>query len=217
MRLLIPLFSLVTLPCHGALVAYWNFNDLSIASADSPGSGGVPASLSATQGNGTLHLSAWLGTVDDFSGSSTNALNSDPAEESLSLIAGSGTAGNGSSITLQVSLAGMTDPTLSFVTQGTATGFSSNQLAWSLNGTDFTDFGASYSPAASYSLQSFDLSSVNAVDGASNLWLRLTFDGASGSTGNNRIDNIQLTAIPEPSLPLLLLVGQVLLALLRRR
>lgn len=217
MRLLILLCTLINLPCHAALVAYWNFNGLSIASASAPGSGGAPTSISASQGSGTLDLNDWSGTVDDFAGSATNALNPDPAEESLSLIAGSGTTGNGSFITLQFSLTGMENPILSYATQGTATGFNDVQLAWSTNGADFTDFGTGYDPAGSYALQSFDLSSVNELDNAATAYLRLTFDGATGSSGNNRIDNIQISAIPEPSTALLWLAGAAALSLLRRR
>lgn len=209
--------TLATAP--GATVAYWNFNSLSITSASAPGSGGVPTNISADSGAGTVDLNPWTGNVDDFGGSATNTLGGDPAGNSLSLIAGSGTVGNGGSILIAVSMTGRSNPTLSFATQGTGTGFVSNQLAWSVTGTnptDFTDFGAPYAPAASYGLQSFDLSSVDALDGASSAWLRLTFDGASGSTGNNRIDNILLDAVPEPTVTSLLgCAGLVLL--IRRR
>lgn len=217
MRLLALLHALFTLPCQGALVAYWNFNNLTIPAADTPGSGSVPAFIDATQGSGTLALNTWSGTVDDFAGSGINTLDSDPAGESLSLIAGSGMAGNGSSITLELSLTGLVDPVLSFTTQGTATGFNSVQLAWSVNGADFYNFDTAYDPATSYSLQSFDLSSVNSLDGAERAYFQLNFDGATGTSGNNRIDNIQLTAIAEPSTALLLLAATTSISLLRRR
>lgn len=217
MRLPILVTALSTLPCPAALVAYWNFNNLAITSADSPGAGEVPDAISATQGSGTLDLGAWSGTVDDFAGTTLNNESSDPAEESLSLIAASGTAGNGGTITLELALTGMADPTLSFATQGTATGFNSVQLAWSTNGTDFFAFGGAYNPSSTYSLQSFDLSSVNALDGAATAHFQLTFEGATGSSGNNRIDNIQITAIPEPASAMLLLLGVGWLTLLRRR
>lgn len=217
MRLLVLPHILLTLPCQGALVAYWNFNDLTIASADTPGSGSVPSSIFATQGSGSLSLVSWSGTVDDFAGSSINTLDSDPAGESLSLIAGSGMAGNGSNITLEFSLTGMVDPVLSFATQSTATGFNSVQLAWSVNGADFYNFDTAYDPATSYSLRSFDLSSVNSLDGVDRAYFQLSFDGATGTSGNNRIDNIQLTAITEPSTALLLLAATTSISLLRRR
>lgn len=217
MRLLVLLQLFITLSCQGAIVAYWNFNNLTIASAETPGSGSVPSSIFATQGSGSLILDAWSGTVDDFAGSSTNTLGSDTAGESLSLIAGGGMAGNGSSITLELSLAGLVDPVLSYATQGTATGFNSVQLAWSVNGADFYNFDTAYDPTTSYSLQSFDFSSVNSLDGTASAYFQLRFDGATSTSGNNRIDNIQLTAIAEPSTSFLLLAATTSITLLRRR
>lgn len=212
------LFALTTLSSHAALVAYWNFNDLSIGSSSAPGSGGVPTSIVATQGSGTLDLGNWGGTVNDYAGSTLNAEGADPAGNSLSLIAASGTTGNGTFLTLQVSLSGLANPLLEFATQGTATGFTSNQLAWSVDGSTFTDFGSAYDAPDSYALQSFDLSTVDALDHAASAWLRLTFDGATGTTGNNRLDNLRITTTPAPEPSALMLVaGGSLLTLRRRR
>jgi uncharacterized membrane protein affecting hemolysin expression len=44
-----------------------------------------------------------------------------------------------------------------------------------------------------------ELGTLSALDNASDAFLRVTFDGATGATGNNRLDNITLTAVPEPS------------------
>ena len=213
--LLLPISAITTHSTQASLVAYWNFNELSITSAATPGFSGVPTTIAASQGSGTLDLSSWQGTVDDFAGSTINRLNEDSAEESLSLIAGSANSGNGSSITLQISLVGQANPALSMATQGTATGFNAVQLSWSTDGIQFTDFGASYDPASFFTLQSFDLSSVDALDGAPDVWLRLSFDGASSPTGNNRIDNLKIHAMPEPSAAILAMLGSLLI--LRRK
>ena len=217
--LLLACSATLCLPAKATTVAYWNFNDLSIASATQPGFGTVPITITSSLGTGSLKLNQWGGTIDDFAGSNNQALNGDPAGASLSLIAGSGSPypGNGSRITLQFSMLSLHNPILSFVTQGTTTGFNSNQIAYSINGTDFIDFGGPYSPAASYGLQSFDLSSVDSLDNASNAYLRITFDGATGASGNNRIDNLQISAIPEPSALAMITAGLLLLAKRRRR
>lgn len=217
--LLLTFSAALCLPARAAIVAYWNFNDLLIASAAQPGSGTVPTTITSSLGSGSLNLNQWAGTIDDFAGSSNHTLNGDPAGAALSLIAGSGSPypGNGSKITLQFSMLNLQNPILSFVTQGTATGFNSNQIAYSINGTDFTDFGSPYSPAVSYSLQSFDLSTVDSLDNASSAYIRITFDGATGASGNNRIDNLQISAIPEPSALAMTASGLLLLAQRRRR
>lgn len=216
---LLPASMALCLPAEAVTVAYWNFNELSIASAAPAGSGTVPTTITASLGSGSLDLSQWSGTIDDFAGSSSHTLNGDPAGNSLSLIAGSGSPypGNGSTITLQFSMLNLLNPILSFATQGTATGFNANHIAYSINGTDFTDLDSTYSPSASYSLHSFDLSSIDSLDNASSGYLRITFDGATGASGNNRIDNLQLSAIPEPSALALTASGLLLLTQRRRR
>ena len=202
-------FTITAQSLPAAVVAYWNFNNLNISGANTPGTGGVPTTIAADQGSGSLDLSSWAGTVDDYAGSSLNTLNSDTASKSLSLLAASGSPypGNKSFITLQFSMTGLSDPSLSFATQGTSTGFNSNQLSYSIDGSNFTNISSPFTPDSSYSTQTFDLSSINDLDGASSATIKITFSGASGSTGNNRIDNLQLNAIPEPSTLVLVCLG----------
>ena len=122
-------------------VAYWNFNSLSISTASTPGSGGVPTSITANQGAGTLSLSGYSGTVDDFAGSDINAIAPDTAGASLSLIAsGSSTPfpGNGTFLELQLNLADFSDPIVTFATRGTASGFSAGTWSYSVGGGSFT-------------------------------------------------------------------------------
>ncbi len=208
--------------CGAALVSYWNFNGLSIATASAPGVGGVPASIAADQGAGLLSLSAWAGTVDDFSGSASNAIAPDVAEESLSLTAG-GTAapfpGNGTYVELAVSLTGMVDPVITFATRGTSTGFNTGTWSWSTDGLSFTSVtGNTATTSTTFALATLDLSAVDAIDNSPSVTLRYTLSGASSSSGNNRIDNLQInaSAVPEPSVPAALGLGYLLLARRRR-
>ncbi len=194
-------------------VATWNFNSLNIPSAGTPSALGILAIASST-GSGTLQLNGWNGNLDDFAGSSINALAGDPAGASLSLIAG-GTSpgpypGNESFIVFQTSLSGFRDPVLSFATQRTSTGFTTGTWSWSLDGSNFFAIG-SVTPSTSYSQASVDLASIDALDNASLAYFRYTLSGATSSTGNNRIDNFQIqasiAAVPEPASGLLLVVA----------
>ncbi len=194
-------------------VATWNFNSLNIPSAGTPAALGVLAIASST-GSGTLQLNGWAGNLDDFAGSTVNALAGDPAGASLSLIAG-GTSpgpypGNDSFIVFQTSLSGFRDPVLSFATQRTSTGFTTGTWSWSLDGTNFLAIG-SVTPSTSYSQATIDLASIDALDNASLAYFRYTLSGATSSTGNNRIDNFQIqasiAAVPEPPSGLLLVVA----------
>ncbi len=197
------------LPAHAGLIAYWNFNTLNIPTAAAPGSGGVPTSIAATSGSGSLNLATWGGTVDDFVGSTLNTLNSDPAGASLSLIVGGTSApfpGNNSFITFSTSLTGNENPILSFATRGTSTGFNSGIWSWSLDGSSFTAIPGvnTATTSTTFATTSVDLSSINALDNAATVFFRYTLSGGTNATGNNRIDNFQInasqiTAVPEPT------------------
>ncbi len=176
-------------------VAYWNFNSLSIAAASNPGSGGVPTSITANQGAGTISLTGYGGTVDDFAGSTVNAISPDTSGASLSLIAGGATfPGNGTYIELQLNLADYADPVVTYATQKTGTGYNSGAWSYSVGGGAFTNITPAIAPPAAYALATVDLSAINAVDGQANVRLRCTFTGASSASGNNRIDNLQVNA-----------------------
>lgn len=198
------------------VVAYWNFNTFD-ADNDS--------TIAADQGSGTISLSSFAGGVKDFFGSTTNALNGDPRGTSLSLQGGTETggdtyAGNGTFIELSFSMAGMQDLDVSYWTRRTGTGFNANQWSYSADGTNFTDFGPVIDPNAT---SSGDLSpplSLSTLDNIDTAFLRYTVSGATSINGNNRIDNLVLTAtaIPEPSsLAVLGLAGVGVVALRRRR
>jgi endonuclease I len=192
------LLSLLTvlMTASGALadtVAYWNFNSLVIPTASAPGAGGVPTSITANQGTGTVSLTGWTGLVDDFGGSTINAISPDASGASLSLVSN---AGNNSFIELQLNLADFGDPIITFATRGTSTGFNSGVWSYSIAGGAFTTISGvnTATTSTTFALATVDLSAINAVDGQANVRLRYTLSGATNTTGNNRIDNIQVNA-----------------------
>jgi len=207
-----------------ALVSYWNFNGLSVATASAPGAGGVPLSISADQGSGTLSLSAWGGLVDDFAGSATNAIAPDVAEESLSLVSGGPAAGpfpgNGSFLDLSFSLTGFENPVVTFAGRGTATGFNTGSWSWSTDGINFNPIGGNTATVSTtFALLTQDFSAADGLDQAASVTLRYTLTGATSNSGNNRIDNLQINAspVPEPSSSVAMLTGLALLGWRRRR
>lgn len=180
-------------------IAIWNFND---------------SDLAVDHGTGTLTTNFNLVNVlFTLGGTSTNARQGDVAGQSMTLQGGTLNANNGRSLNLNVSTVGLNNIVISFATQGTSTGFNSNQFQYSFDGVAFVNFGAPYAPPLTFGVLTFDLSSISGVNDNPNAAFRIVFNGANSASGNNRIDNLVVegqnitTAIPEPASILLLSLG----------
>jgi hypothetical protein len=182
-------------------LAVWNFND---------------SDLNVDHGSGTLTSNLNVANILFAAGTSNNARLGDPAGQALSLQGGTSNANNGRNLTFNVSTAGFSSIIVSFATQGTSTGFNSNQFQYSLDGINFIDFGSPYVPATAFGSLPlvFSLVSIAGLNNNPNAAFRIVFNGATSSTGNNRIDNIVIegtsastSSIPEPATAVLLLSG----------
>ncbi len=205
------------------LIAYWNFND-SIPGVS--GNLGVlnPAGFNADAGAGVVTTNFSINTdvnnvngdLGTFSGSTINALFGDPSGGALSV---RGEANNGNWIQFEFDASLYTDVSISWAGRGTGTGFGSpdapNTIQWSTDGVNFTSFATYQSRQTSFQL--YDFAVGNSLDLASNAIIRIVFDGATSTAGNNRLDNVQIvgTLIPTPGAAGLL--GLAGLAAIRRR
>jgi len=190
-------------------LAVWNFND---------------SNLNVDHGSGTLTTNINAVNVLFAAGTTNNARQGDPAGQALSLQGGTSNANNGRNLTFNVSTLGFSNITVSLATQGTSTGFNSNQFQYSLDGISFIDFGSPFSPATAFGTVPivFSLAAIVGLNNNPNAAFRIVFNGATSSTGNNRIDNIVVegssTTIPEPASAVLLLSGvSTLIGLKRKR
>ena len=192
-------------------LAVWNFND---------------SDLNVDHGSGTLTSNLNVVNILFAAGTTNNARLGDIAGQALSLQGGTSTANNGRNVTFNVSTVGFANIIVSFATQGTSTGFNSNQFQYSLDGINFIDFGSPYIPATAFGTLPlvFSLVSIAGLNNNPNAAFRVVFNGATSSTGTNRIDNIVVegtstatATIPEPTTAMLLLSGLSGLYKLRRR
>lgn len=189
-------------------LAIWNFND---------------SDLNVDHGNGTLTSNFNPVNIQFAAGTTNNARQGDVAGQALSLQGGTGNANNGRNLTFNVSTARFSNIVVSFATQGTSTGFNNNQFQYSLDGLTFVDFGLPFDPATAFGTLPlvFTLSSIVGLNNNPNAAFRIIFNGATSSTGNNRIDNIVVegtnATIPEPTTAVLLLSGLGGLYKLKRR
>jgi hypothetical protein len=189
-------------------IAIWNFND---------------SNLIVDHGTGVLTSDIIAANILFAAGTTNNARLGNPAGQALSLQGGTATANNGRNITFSVSTLGFANIVVSFATQGTSTGFNSNQFQYSLDGITFVNFGSPYVPATAFGSVPlvFTLSSIVGLNDNPNAAFRIVFNGASSATGTNRIDNFVVegspSGVPEPATAILLLSGLSGLYGLRKR
>lgn len=169
------------------LVTYFNFNDSNLVSDG----GAQPA---------TITTDFVPSNVIYTTGTTLNRAFGEPAGQALTLQNGADGVNNGRFIQFSVNTTALEDLMLSYATVRSTTGFTTQTLSYSTDNITFTTFEDRVVPDA-FGVVSFDLSSVGAIENQPSLTFRLTFTGGSTTTaiGSNRIDNLQVTAVPEPS------------------
>ena len=214
------------------LVAYWAQNNNAL-----PGGGNGFLSTAFPQaadvGSGTISVGGGLfaqtavnaggddvySWIKSFGGTTLNVLDASYiAGGSISVQGGTdGTTNginNGGYIEFAIDMTNFSSLVISYDTRGTSTGFTSQAWSWSTDGSNFTTFETvSGTNATAWSTKT--LASLSALDGVATAFIRVTFDGATTSSGNNRLDNIQFNAIPAPGA--IALLGLAGLAARRRR
>jgi hypothetical protein len=188
---------------YSAPLAAWTFDA-------TPSNPNTPTSVSANIGeqagsaylyaDGTYGSSTWdqATELNAFTGTTIG----DPREGGSVLagmsycpLGGTGTSANGKSMIFYYTMEGYQDPVLTFATRGTSTGFHTQQWAWSTDNSTYTDFGTNTADNTStYVFRTLDMSDINDLDNAVDVYLRVTFDGATSATGNNRLDNVVINA-----------------------
>jgi hypothetical protein len=160
------LIGIPTITAKADEIAIWNFND---------------SDLVVDHGSGTMSSNFNVTNILFAAGTTNNARLGDVAGQALSLQGGTSTGNNGRNVTVNVDTTGFSNIIVSFATQGTSTGFNSNQFQYSLDGMNFIDFGSPYIPAAAFGSVPliFTLTTIAGLNNNPNAAFRIVFSGAS--------------------------------------
>jgi hypothetical protein len=179
---------------QATLITYFNFN----------GYDGNSSTINADSGSGVITLQTaaedpWpADRLDATTGTELNRVGTDPAGTALGL-----QKENNGTLTIGFSSAGYDNLELSFAARDPGSSFDSLALSYeySINGDDWMTIGDPVSPNINqYSIVTFDLSEVAALNNQASLFLRLTFTGANPNANTYlSIDNLQIngTGVPE--------------------
>jgi len=211
-RFLIPVLALILSTAAWAqpqTLAYWAQNDNAL---EGGGNGFTPDSFPqpADVGEGFIVLADFnesltaasvYSFIQSFAGTTANALPGFPSGGSLSPQGATGNSNNGMSIEILVDTTGFENIQISWAQRGTSTGFNQRRFSWSADGETFTEFDVDNGTLGSaWQTISHDLSAIEDLADNPLVAFRITLDGASSTSGNNRFDNILVegTGIGEP-------------------
>lgn len=174
-----------------------------------PASGTTNTELNAFGGS-TVNTTASGGTL-------LSSVTTSPA--ALSVVGGAGTspnfAANGKSMVFAFSMTGKSDLSISLSAQRTTTGFTTQLWEYSADGgNNWLNIGSFVSGSTAGTIRdtfantgTLSFAAFSGLNGVADARIRVTFTGATANSGNNRLDNIQLNAVPEPSSSMLMMLG----------
>ena len=185
------------------LVAGWDFQTTDTGGTAVVGAPNTPNVYAANIGTGTLYLdgsnssSSWSAVqLNGFSGTDVNAgpgfstVTTSPA--SLALVAN---AANGQHAVFALDMTGYSLLDLSYATRySNSNAFTSQAWSVSTDGTTWQEVETVTVDSSTFLAK--DVATITALAGSSTAYLRLTVDGATSLSANNRLDNVQLLATP---------------------
>ncbi len=206
-------------------IAYWSQNNNALSGGgfgfevgDFPQGAdfGVQAGTASIQPNDVMLAAQNAGVyvnLQSFAGTSENAQFGEPSGGSLSIV---GSDVNGQWLDIVFDASSYTNLVLTWAQRGTSTGFDSRTVSVSTDGQSFTEIYSNLGALSStWTVETADAGSL--LDGASTAIFRFTFDGATSTNGNNRLDNILIQGSVIPTPGAVALLGVAGLAGIRRR
>lgn len=220
---------------HAVMIAGYDFQTTTTGGTAAAAAPGAPLVYNANFGTATLYLNGANGSstftslasnpqVTSFGGSNVNTVGTgfSTVTTGASSLALANSSANGFRAVFVFSMTDLEDLAISYSTQASASGFNSQAWSYSTDGVNFTTFTTfnprPLGPATTFNtvgVVNLDTTALSVLDDAATVYVGLTVNGATANSGNNRIDNIQFNAVPEPAATLLGAVG--LLGIMRRR
>ena len=234
------LASIVASVASADMIAQWDFQTITNGGTAVAAAPATPKLFVANFGTGTLYLNGTNGSsnffepatgttsteINGFSGTTLNATGSmstvTTGMAALAVVGGAASApagtygANGKAMVFKFSMSGLSNLSVSYAVQRTASGFTTQQWDYSTDGTTWssaatiTGIGASFAGGTTNVASTLGVAS--GLNNAANAYMRVTFTGATSTTGNNRVDNFQFNAdaIPAPgAIALLGLAGLI--------
>jgi hypothetical protein len=170
-------------PAGAAPIAYWNFNDAV---------GNTANWLAVDSGAGTMTVTS-SNPLTSATGTAVNAVGATVAGNAIGFESKNNSPAT-PNYTWASSTAGLSDIWFSYASNNASGGYSTMQVSYSTDGTNFTNL-ASQSTPNSVTATQVDLTGIGALNNNANAKFRLTLSG--GSSGNNKffyIDNVQINS-----------------------
>ena len=146
--------------------------------------------------NGTNGSSEWVSSeLNSFGGSPINLYGDASNGRDLAI---KNPSANNKSMVFKLSTTGFQGVIITYAYRRSGTGFNSCEWSYSTDGVNFTTvetktYTASISP---HQLETVDMSGVTALNEQAVVYIKMTVNGCTSSSGNNRIDNVQFNALP---------------------
>lgn len=105
------------------------------------------------------------------------------------------TTANGKSVVFKFSMSAWRDLQLSYAHKGSSTGFKTQYWSYSTDGENFTLYDSLTSTNNSdWAVGTIDFSDATEMNGADEVYIKLTVNGCTSGSGNNRLDNVVFRA-----------------------
>lgn len=202
----------VTVTLAPSVIAGWDFQTTTNGGTALVTAPNTPKQITANFGSGVLYLDGTNFSSDfvtettgneltAFGGTSVNTVGtsfstSASGAAALAVLGGTSNSANGKSLVFVVNMANYSDLGISYAAQRTGSGFTNNNWEYSTDGFVWASISTITTIPSSFGIISLPV--ISGLDNVSTAYIRLTINGATNSTGNNRLDNIKFeaTAIP---------------------